>query len=61
MLAFVNATGAHGASISEDAPADTERYQLQFRVSPDQDSMRRIAEAMTPERRRLWDSERPRY
>ena len=54
LLAFVNAAGAHGATIPSDAPANTERYQLQFRLIPDEDSIRRLAEAMTPEQLARW-------
>jgi len=33
-LAFVNATGAHRASIPENAPADTERFVCQLQLGP---------------------------
>src|SRR5688572_22730080 len=32
LLAFLNSTGAHGASIPADAPASLERYVYQFRL-----------------------------
>lgn len=55
LLAFLNSSGAHGASIPADAqPATLERYVYQFRLGPDREALARLVALMPPERRRLW-------
>lgn len=54
-LTFLNSTGAHGASIPPDAPADTERYIYQFRVGPEKGASEAFLEKMPEAARRKWD------
>ena len=55
LLAFLNSTGAHGASIPRDAtPASLERYVYQFRLGPDGAAIKRLLAAMPADRRQLW-------
>ena len=54
MLVFLNSTGAHAASIPEDAPADVERYFYQFRLGPSPAVLRQMLSLMTPEQATLW-------
>lgn len=55
LLAFLNSTGAHGASIPADAmPADLERYVYQVRLGPDLAGIERLVSLMTPEHRARW-------
>lgn len=55
MLVFLNAGGAHGATIPEDAqPESLERYAYQFRVGPGGDSMKRAVETLAVDRRPFW-------
>jgi hypothetical protein len=55
LFAFLNSTGAHGASIPADAqPADLERYVYQFRLGPSAQAIQRLLAAMPPERRIRW-------
>jgi hypothetical protein len=55
LLAFLNSTGAHGASIPQDAtPASLERYVYQFRLGPNTAAIKRLLAAMPTERRRVW-------
>jgi hypothetical protein len=55
LLVFVNAVGAHGASIPEDAePADLERYAYQFRIGPDAPSIARLIGTLPDDRKAFW-------
>ena len=55
MLAFLNSAGAHGASIPVDAqPPDLERYVYQFRLGPDNRTIRKLLSLMPAERRARW-------
>lgn len=53
-LTLLNSTGAHGASIPDDAPAETERYIYQFRVGAGKDAKRLLLSRMDEETRRKW-------
>ena len=55
LLAFVNSTGAHGASIPEDAqPAALERYLYQFRVAPTLEAGSMLTSLLPEERQPMW-------
>jgi hypothetical protein len=54
-LTFLNSTGAHGASIPADAPADTERYIYQIRIGPEKDASRAFLDQMDEATRRKWE------
>jgi hypothetical protein len=51
---FLNSTGAHGASVPDDAPPEFLRYFYQARFSPDTAGKNRLLELMTAERRDHW-------
>ena len=51
---FLNSTGAHGASVPEDAPADFLRYFYQARFSPDTAAKNRLLALMEAEQRDRW-------
>lgn len=56
-LVFLNSTGAHGASVPDDAPADFLRYVYQARFSPDRATKNRLIELLAAEqgeRRDRW-------
>ena len=56
-LVFLNSTGAHGASVPDDAPADFLRYVYQARFSPDSATKKRLIELLATEqgdRRDRW-------
>ena len=53
-LMFLNSTGAHGASVPEDAPADYLRYVYQARFSPDSATKTRLLELLAGEGRDRW-------
>jgi hypothetical protein len=55
LLAFVNSTGAHGASIPANAkPANLERYVYQVRLGPDLAGIERLVALMAPDERARW-------
>jgi hypothetical protein len=55
LLAFLNSTGAHGASIPADAtPPSLERYVYQFRLGPDGAAIKRLLATMPAEGRQRW-------
>ena len=55
MLAFLNSGGAHGASIPADAqPATLERYVYQFRLGPDNRTIKKLLSLMPADRRAMW-------
>jgi hypothetical protein len=53
-LMFLNSTGAHGASVPDDAPADFLRYVYQARFSPDTPTKTRLLELLAGEGRERW-------
>jgi hypothetical protein len=53
-LMFLNSTGAHGASVPDDAPADFLRYVYQARFSPDTATKLRLLELLAGEGRERW-------
>jgi hypothetical protein len=54
MLVFLNGTGAHGADIPGDAPADLERYSYQFYVGPTLDALQALVAELPDDRRQKW-------
>ena len=55
MLVFLNSTGAHGASIPEDAePADLQRYIYQCRIGPSADATRALMTELSEDAVALW-------
>ncbi len=57
-LVFLNSTGAHGASIPRDAPADTERYIYQVQFSVDEATRQRLIASLTGKARDGWATDR---
>jgi hypothetical protein len=54
-LIFLNSSGAHGATIPEDAkPADLDRYAYQFRIGPDAASIVTVTATLPEDRRAAW-------
>jgi hypothetical protein len=53
-LVFMNSTGAHGATIPNDAPAGLERYIYQFRLGPNGEGKTRLLNSLSGERRDFW-------
>ena len=53
-LMFLNSTGAHGASVPDDAPPDFLRYVYQARFSPDTATKTRLLELLAGEGRERW-------
>jgi hypothetical protein len=53
-LIFLNSTGAHGASVPDDAPADFLRYVYQARFSPDTKTKNRLIELLEAQSRDRW-------
>jgi hypothetical protein len=53
-LMFLNSTGAHGASVPDEAPADFLRYVYQARFSPDAATKARLLELLAGEGRERW-------
>lgn len=54
LLAFLNAGGAHGASMPKTLPRDTTRYAYQFYVGPDLDAFAELLRALPAETQRAW-------
>lgn len=54
LLAFLNSTGAHGARIPDDAPADLKRCVYQFRIGPNAAAIRELLATLPPDRRVAW-------
>jgi hypothetical protein len=55
LFAFLNSTGAHGASIPADAePPTIERYVYQFRLGPSSQTISRLLAAMPEDNRGRW-------
>jgi hypothetical protein len=54
-LAFLNSSGAHGASIPADAqPPSLERYLYQVRLGPTGPVIKRLLQLMPPDKAALW-------
>jgi len=53
-LVFLNATGAHGATIPPDAPAGTKRYLYQVQFGVDERTQRRLVETLDVGQRPGW-------
>jgi hypothetical protein len=53
-VVFLNWTGAHGASVPEDAPKDFLRYVYQARISPDTPSKNRLLALLEGQQRDRW-------
>jgi hypothetical protein len=54
-LAFLNSSGAHGASIPADAqPPTLERYMYQIRLGPTGSAIKRLLQLMSPDKAALW-------
>jgi hypothetical protein len=56
MLVFLNARGAHGATIPPDAPAELERYSYQFYIAPQNQALAALIKALPADRRRRWQN-----
>jgi hypothetical protein len=55
LLVFLNSTGAHTASIPDDAlPVDLERYIYQFRIGPNTQSIAKLVETLPESERAAW-------
>ena len=55
LLVFLNSTGAHAASIPEDAmPVNLERYIYQFRIGPNTQSIAKLVETLPESERAAW-------
>jgi len=55
LLVFLNSTGAHAASIPEDAmPVNLERYIYQFRIGPNAPSIAKLVETLPESGRGAW-------
>jgi hypothetical protein len=55
LLVFLNSTGAHGASIPDNAmPVDLERYIYQFRIGPNSASIARLVATLPEAERGAW-------
>ena len=53
-LMFLNSTGAHGASVPDEAPPDFLRYVYQARFSPDTATKTRLLELLAGDGRERW-------
>jgi len=53
-LVFLNSTGAHGASVPDDAPPDLLRYVYQARFSPDAPTKKRLLDLLVGDGRERW-------
>ena len=53
-LVFLNSTGAHGATVPKNAPADYLRYLYQARFSPDAASKARLIEMLEADAKQRW-------
>jgi hypothetical protein len=58
LVVFMNAHGAHGAFIPEDAePADLERWVYQVRIGPTRQAIPELIARLPEERKALWAGE----
>ena len=61
-LVLLNSTGAHGASIPEDAePPDLQRYVYQFRIGPSSMAIRALTSLLPEDRRAFWEGKTSDY
>lgn len=60
VLAFLNFTGLHAASIPADAPADLQRFIYQVQMGPGPEGRQRLTAALSPDMRSAWESTRER-
>lgn len=60
VLAFMNSTGLHAASVPADAPADLQRFIYQVQMGPSAAARQRLTAALSPEMRPAWESPRAR-
>jgi hypothetical protein len=58
MLAFLNTSGAHGATIPADAPPALERYSVQYYFGPTAEALAALTSDLPVERQHLWRSKR---
>ena len=56
MLVFLNAHGAHGATIPADAGEDLERYSYQFYVAPENAALGALIRQLPQDRRTMWQN-----
>jgi len=56
MLVFLNAHGAHGATIPLDAIDALERYSYQFYVAPDNAALGELIRQLPRDRRTMWQN-----
>jgi hypothetical protein len=56
MLVFLNSTGAHGATIPDDAPSGLERFSYQCYIGPSHDALAGLIRELPPERQLMWRS-----
>ena len=54
LLVFLNAHGAHGATIPADAGEDLERYSYQFYVAPENATLGALIRELPRDRRTMW-------
>jgi hypothetical protein len=60
-VVFLNSTGAHGASIPENAPPDLERYIYQVQFGPDEPTQQMLIAALEGDSRLAWATARSNY
>lgn len=58
---FLNSTGAHGASVPADAPANFDRYIYQVQFGPDATTKQMLIEGLEGEARLAWATARSKY
>jgi hypothetical protein len=60
-VVFLNSTGAHGAAVPADAPADLERYIYQVQFGPDESTKQMLIAGLEGEARSAWATARSKY
>lgn len=60
-VVFLNSTGAHGAFIPPDAPADTERFIYQVQFGPDESTKQMLIDELDGAARSSWTTARGAY
>jgi len=60
-VVFLNSTGAHGAFIPSDAPADTERFIYQVQFGPDEATKQMLIDELEGAARESWTTARGGY
>jgi hypothetical protein len=56
MLVFLNARGAHGATIPADAPESLIRHSYQFYIGPEKEALGALVRQLPDTRRRMWQN-----